>query len=981
MAATLTVHAYGNVDALHGIFNAVAMVMNSSSFEHMIRLAVVIGFAVLVVLVAFPGNLQKGWNWFIAVAVISAAMLVPKADVSIEDRTGAYSTVVVANVPWTLALLASVKSAIGVTLTEAFETAFQTIPTASRALPSQLSYLHNGMMFGARLVRASREAQPVSSYDQTDLTQFIRNCVVPELGRNISADAATRTQDLASAFAGTNPALETGYHDPGASWALKVDTCPNVWTALQTRLNAAGVAAVARAAASIMPSAFANNATGTIARLDAAIPAIYGKAALANASATASQIMVQNILINATADAAAVQASSNDPGLLLLASMRTQAVAQMNAGNLVQGRIAEEALPIIRNVTEGILYACFPLLCILLVASEARAMGALFKSYVYVLVWVEMWPPMFAIVNYLQTLEAAKAMAGAAYGGAAGSGLSIGTASQVYSTSVSALGTTAWMVTFVPVLAAAVVFGFDRIMSITGAMGGGIKGAQTEASAGTKGNLATGNVNFDKRDLASYESSPSLATTRSVGGSQDADTVNGQRVSNYASSRHLSSVNAMSAIGESVSTAAQAAQAATTRNQKGYESSIDAAYGAARAAMQGYSSTASKQLGYDVSTLGSSGVSATEVAEEGKRLAQQFGIQDSSAVSKQLGLALGGLPASLIGIKAGAGTTEQEMINKGFGVAVDSLTKRGLGRKQEIADSFKSSETFAEARRSNRDATTRVESSLREANGYRESIASDLSRTKQLTSDWQAFQRYAQTYQTDFGNLVEQEYQRRGWSVHDGVADPRRQEEVILSLFKQGAFRPDEKDGKRLFIPNSQGFGPSEAALQPALEVAAGGRDALASAHSAEAPGGGRAAVLTTAQNFDSRERQRERELGVAPTTGVDGSSTKAAVKQGQGSASAATRDAQAAIEKKHGEAQLDHDKRATQVSNSHRPILNSNPVTGDPIRNPALDGARSPATQVFPDAASDVRAQREREARAFAEQVAKVQIPTKPTK
>lgn len=981
MAVTLTVHAYGNVDALHGIFNAVAMIMNSSSFEHLIRLAVVIGFAVLVVLVAFPGNLQKGWNWFIAVAVISAAMLVPKADVSIEDRTGAYSTVVVSNVPWTLALLASIKSTIGVTLTELFETAFQTIPAASRTLPTELTYLQNGMMFGARLVRASREAQPVSSYDQTDLTQFIRNCVVPELGRNISADAAARTQDLATAFSGTNPALSTGYHDPNASWVLKIDTCPNVWTALQNRLNAAGVAAVARAAAATMPSAFANDSSATIARVDSAIPAIYGKAALANASATASSIMVQNILINATADAAAVQASSNDPGLLLLASMRTQAVAQMNAGNLVQGRIAEEALPIIRNVTEGILFACFPLLCILLVASEARAMGALFKSYVYVLIWVEMWPPMFAIVNYLQTLEAAKELAGVAYGGAAGSGLSVSTASAVYSTSVSALSTTAWMVTFVPVLAAAVVFGFDRIMSVTGAMGGGVKGAQAEAAAGTKGNLATGNVNFDKRDLASYESSPSLATTRSVGGSQDADIVNGQRVSNYASSRHLSSVNAMSSIGESVSTSAQAAQAATTRNQKGHDASIDAAYGTARAAMQGYSSTASKQFGYDVGKLTTSGVSASEIEEVGKRLAQQHGIQDSSAVSKQLGLALGGLPASLIGIKAGVGTSEQEAITNGFGVALDTLTKRGLSRKQEVAESFKSSEAFAEARRSNRDATTRVESSLREASGYRESITADLSRTKQLTADWQAFQRYAQTYQTDFGNLVEQEYQRRGWSVHDGVADPRRQEEVILSLFKQGAFRPDEKDGKRLFIPNSQGFGPTEAALRPVLEVAAGGRDALVGAHEAEVPGGGRAAVSTAAQTFGAREQQRERELGVDPNTDVDGSATKAAVAKGQVSAAVATRDAVSEAAQKQGEAQLAIDKRVGKVSHSHQPILNANPVTGDSIRNPALDGVRSPATQVFSEAASAERARQERAAREFAEQAGQAQIPTKPSK
>jgi hypothetical protein len=46
MNPTMTVYAYGNVDALRGIFNAVAMVMASGDFADMIRVAVVLGFAV-----------------------------------------------------------------------------------------------------------------------------------------------------------------------------------------------------------------------------------------------------------------------------------------------------------------------------------------------------------------------------------------------------------------------------------------------------------------------------------------------------------------------------------------------------------------------------------------------------------------------------------------------------------------------------------------------------------------------------------------------------------------------------------------------------------------------------------------------------------------------------------------------------------------------------------------------------------------------
>lgn len=202
--------------------------------------------------------------------------------------------------------------------------------------------------------------------------------------------------DLASTYAGmNNPALDSSYHDASNGYLLVTATCDVVWTKLQQGLNAAGVEAVKKAAQQQLPDLYKTDSAAAIARLDASIPAIYCKAALASATATSSRIMIQNIMINATAEASALYAASlNDPATIMFSSMRTQAVQQMNAGNMVQGHIAEEALPIVRNITEALLYAVFPVLCILLVASEGRALAALFKSYAYVLVWVELWPPM-----------------------------------------------------------------------------------------------------------------------------------------------------------------------------------------------------------------------------------------------------------------------------------------------------------------------------------------------------------------------------------------------------------------------------------------------------------------------------------------------------------------------------------------------------------------------------------------------------------
>lgn len=985
MNPTLTVYAYGNVDALHGIFNAIAMIMNSGDFEHMVRLGVVIGFLVVATLSMFPGNFSKGWTWFLAVTVISGVMLVPKASVAIVDRTGMQPTVVVANVPWTLAVLANLKSAVGATLTETFETAFQTIPSGARALPSELSYLSHGMMFGSRLVRTSLVATPENLYDRSDLTQYVRNCVLPEQGRILTPNQLEDSASLVTVMANTNPALASGYHDPGNNWKLDVQPCPVVWANLLPRLNAAGANAVVKAASTTMAPLFQANRTAAVATVDAAIPAIYGKATLASASATAADIMVQNILINATADAAATQAAAiNDTGTLMLAMMRTQAVSQMNAGNMVQGRIAEEALPIVRNITEGILFACFPVLCILLVASEARAMGALFKSYAYALIWVELWPPMFAIVNYLQTLEAAKQMAGSAFTSGA-TGLSMSTASAVYSTSVSSLGTTAWMVTFVPILAAAVLFGFDRIMTITGAMGGGVRAAQSEAGSSTKGNLSMGGVSFDQRQLAAYESSPSTYTTQSVGGSQTVNMLTGERVSTYASSRHLSSANAMASIGEGVSASAQASVASAQRNGKAFEAAVDAAFSDSRTALQSYSAAASEKLGYDITKITSNGLAESEVDEVARRLSKQHDIADASAVRKELGLALGGAAASLVGLKAAGSTAESEDLRRSFGSAVDALRRKGLARKQEIAETFRSGEGFEEARRSNRDASQRVDATLREATGYREAESRDLTRSKQLSSQWDAFQRYAQSQSTDFSNLVEREYQVRGMSVHDGVADPRRHAEVVRSLFEQGSFRTDGPDGLPMFIPASAGFGPSEALVAPAAAVRDQGERGLQSEFGQLSPGGGRAGVQAQAGANVEREGAVEGRLGVNPTRTVGGGTVPARVTQGQAAAETATTAAAVAARQAQGDAQLAHDKRVAGVSTKHKPVF-SEDLKGQQVRNPALDGVRFDP-KPFPDEARAEEVKREAAARAESAKKdasanapsAAVQIPTKP--
>jgi conjugal transfer mating pair stabilization protein TraG len=99
---------------------------------------------------------------------------------------------------------------------------------------------------------------------------------------------------------------------------------------------------------------------------------------------------------------------------MVLAVGRAQAVAQQNASWLNYGKVAEQALPVFRNVVEAVTYAMFPLFVMLLLLTSGRETMLAFKGYAAVLIWIQLWPPLYAILNYMASIYAAYDLAAAA---------------------------------------------------------------------------------------------------------------------------------------------------------------------------------------------------------------------------------------------------------------------------------------------------------------------------------------------------------------------------------------------------------------------------------------------------------------------------------------------------------------------------------------------------------------------------------------
>ncbi len=493
------IYAYQNADSLFGVFNAAAAIHASGDYLSAVAAVAFCGFVAALIAYAFAPEKLQGWKWLGTVVLVFSVLIVPKVTVGIVDKTGGSAVKVVDNVPFGVAVLGSLTSTIGNTLTGLFETAFQVIPGAG-ALPAELSYQQNGLMFGNRLIRETGNVVFQDPAFRTDLINFIHNCTTYDLIDG-TLDPATfsASDDVWPLMASPNPARFSTLTAAGGS--VSVDTCPNVYQSLNGRLPAQITRIQGRLAFQLNPTLPGAAAAAAIA---GQIQQAYLKNSIATAAATAADLIRQNAVLNAIEDTSKIVGQKvNDPAAMVLAVGRAQAVAQQNATWLNYGKVAEQALPVFRNVVEAVTYAMFPLFVLLLLLTSGRETMLAFKGYAAVLIWIQLWPPLYAILNYMASIYAAYDLAAAADLGTGTKALALQTASTIYSRAISGEAVVGYLAISIPFIAWAAL---KRMENFGTALVGGLSGLQAMISGGTSastvGNVSMGNVGMDQMQLA-----------------------------------------------------------------------------------------------------------------------------------------------------------------------------------------------------------------------------------------------------------------------------------------------------------------------------------------------------------------------------------------------------------------------------------------------------------------------------------------------
>ena len=774
------IYAYGNVDTLTGVFNAIAAIMGGADYFGLIKTVAVTGVLVAAFAGLFSPGKFHGWSWLIGFLLLYYALFLPKADVVVVDKLGSQPPAVISNVPIGVAFFGHYTSKVGYVMTRFFETTFQVIPAPSAQLPAELAYQKNGVLFGNRLIQASRAANVADPQLRTDMIAFVYNCTLYDLqDGTIDPAAFSQSIDIWALMGTPNPARFSTFGNP-----VQVETCPNVYTYLASRLPAEVARARAVLAFQLNPSL---DPTASMGVIDGQIEQAYYKTKIATAALGAADLLRQNIMINLVQDTSSIIGQKlNDPASLMIATARANATASTNVSFMTMGKVAEQALPLVRNVIEAIVYAVFPFVFLLFLLAQGRGLGLALKSFVLSLVWIQLWPPLYAILNYVATLASAKNLEAAARMGAATQGLALETASSIYHGAISDQAVAGYMVISIPIIATAIIKGGEvAFQAVTGV--GTIQSAVSgESSATSKGNVSQDIVSLDQQHLAPTRYSAFMSTTSDAHGATiqgvgpDAGVFRYQATLSRLATTFTVTERQATVLTENAREAETLARSERESMQRSQASALTRALGI----QESFDRSQQRSGATNTSEGGSTLTQLQTLSSMAREVNRRLGLGEDSTVGKSVAAAASAglmVPFTRIGAQARAEgqSVDQQRLQSAYDYARKAAETSQLTDAAALVKEFRSSDAYQWARGSRDASTSGFESSYRDAMDHQSSSESAYSRAKELARTAQFMREWSSGAQTDFTNYAARRLSERGLLRED---DPIKLQRAVTEI-------------------------------------------------------------------------------------------------------------------------------------------------------------------------------------------------------
>ena len=502
--------------------NAVAAWTGGGSYASLVRVTLVLAFAMAVAVVAFTLNWRAWYNWFVQSALVYLCLMVPTVDVVVTDRIDPdLAPRAVDGVPLGLGVMASFTSQIADTLTRGAETVF--------GLPGGMNYGENGFVYGSRLVAATGGLRISDPGFAANLSKHFEQCVFYDvlLGK-YSMEALANAPDVWALIGDDpSPARSQRYlqadEDTGAVTS-DIVTCETAHGLLDARWAPAIEELTTLFGVQLYPRLGPEAAR---AKLLADLPIAYDH--LAGVAGDASALLRQTLVLNAMAPSMARFAGAGGGGGAVDAYAETRADIQTEKTYRSIAHNAMKWVPILGIVLTTLFYALFPILfpLFLLPGSGVAAL----KGYVTGFFYLAAWGPLFVILHMIMSLKASADIAASANGA-----LTLASAAGIADSNADIGLLAGYLVASVPFLAAGMAKGAMAISSqATSYLAPSQNAAEEAGREAATGNIASGNLSLENSTVMTRQFAQGNVAPSYLGGigSQGTRTADGSVASTY----------------------------------------------------------------------------------------------------------------------------------------------------------------------------------------------------------------------------------------------------------------------------------------------------------------------------------------------------------------------------------------------------------------------------------------------------------------
>ena len=409
-----TLVTYGGGDILSHVFNGIAALVGDDAYKTVLRLVGLIALLWVLAEVTVTTNYIKLLTWLSSFYLLLNVLLVPKITVVIEDKLNNNAVYTVDNVPLGVGYLAVVTSQIGYVLTSLCDTVF--------SLPDDLQYSQTGLVMGSKLVSDAMRFQITDSTFSQNMGSFMQQCVFYDLllGKYTPTDLFTANDIWGFITQNASPARAFKYvTGAGVGSSATIYTCHDGVSTLNADWNKE----IQQAATVYGQRFFATSSVNAKSELLSRLPIAMNY--LTQTSQSAEEIMMQAMTANALQSALLSNSAQSGASAAVGQYASTRAEQMQMSKFLISGDLAAHWLSIMQNVIQALLYGGFIIVLLTMLLPKGHAV---ILHYLQSLLWVQLWAPLYAILNLVITMGAGhESMAAIADMGGAASNFTLNT--------------------------------------------------------------------------------------------------------------------------------------------------------------------------------------------------------------------------------------------------------------------------------------------------------------------------------------------------------------------------------------------------------------------------------------------------------------------------------------------------------------------------------------------------------------------------